>query len=44
MTITYKLDVERLLRKNGRKALEEIIPNELHRYENTEKHYGKEAK
>lgn len=42
MTITYKLDMERLLRKNDRKDLLEVIPNELHHYENTEKRYGKE--
>lgn len=41
-TIVYKLDMERLLRKNDRKVLLEIIPNEVRKYELTEKRYGKE--
>lgn len=43
-TIIYKLDMERLLRKNDRKTLLEIIPNEVREYELTEKRYGKETR
>lgn len=42
ITITYKLDMERLLRKNDRNTLLKIIPNEVRRYETKEKSYGKE--
>lgn len=38
--ITFKLDVERLLRKNDRKTLMEIIPNEVIHYETHEKTYA----
>lgn len=42
MTIVYKLDMARLLRKNDRKNLLKVIPNEVRRYELEEKRYGKE--
>jgi len=42
MTITYKLDMEKLMRVNSRETLLEIIPAEVRRYETKEKSYGKE--
>ena len=42
MTITFKLDMDALLRNNPRTTLLEIIPNEVKEYETKEKSYGKE--
>lgn len=40
LAITYKLDMERLLRKNDRNTLLKILPNEVRKYETQEKRYG----
>lgn len=42
MDIVYVLDIRKLLAKNPRETLLEIIPNEVREYELTKKKYGKE--
>lgn len=40
-TITYKYDMERLIRKNGRATMMELMPREVIKWETTEKNWGR---
>ena len=43
VTITYKYDMARLIKKNGRKTMMALMPKEVIEYETKEKTWGKEA-
>ena len=43
VTITYKYDMARLIKKNGRKTMLSIMPKEVIEYETKVKTWGKEA-